>query len=186
MNGRTLMSNENSSLVTRYKLPNSVSKFIEDEAYKLPFFFFKDCAYGNEDNPLRKEMNPYFSHTFLLDREVSGNFNRMPWNVLGRAIHLPNNKMFRAHMTLQYPKPDRVGIPHNAHVDKPNYNHWVGLYYVNDSDGDTFFFDNDLNVIHKETPEKGKIILFDGKHLHSSSSPSKNVRFTLNINYEYN
>ena len=69
---------------------------------------------------------------------------------------------------------------------KPGKKHWVGLYYPNDSDGDTFFFDNDLNVIHREPPERGKIILFDGSTYHSSSSPTKEVRFSLNINYEYN
>ena len=181
------MSKDNSSLVTRYKLLPKMVDNIEEVCYTLPYFYFKDCAYGNEDPyGMRKEMNPYFSHSLLLDGKISDHFMMFPWNDIGRTIGLPNNKMFRAHMTLQYPKPDREGIPHNAHVDKPGKKHWVGLYYPNDSDGDTFFFDNDLNVIHREPPERGKIILFDGKYYHSSSSPTKEVRFSLNINYEYN
>ncbi len=180
------MSKENSSLVTKFSLPSRMVDDIEEVCYKLPYFYFKDCAYGNEDNPLKKELNPYFSHTFLLNRQVSHQFSLIPWNEIGRIIRLPNNKMFRAHMTLQYPKPNRIGIPHNAHVDKPGKKHWVGLYYPNNTDGDTFFFDDDLNIIHREPPDRGKIILFDGRYYHSSSSPSKEVRFSLNINYEYN
>ena len=91
--------------------------------------------------------------------------------------------MIRAHNTLQYPRPDMEGVPHNPHTDNENP-HIVGLYYPNDSDGDTFFFDDDLNVIHKEPVERGKMIVFDGKWKHSSSSPTKNIRFSLNINYE--
>ena len=100
-----------------------------------------------------------------------------------RFIGLPNNKMIRAHNTMQYPRPEMAGVPHNIHTDNPNP-HIVGLYYPNDSDGDTFFFDDDLNVIHKEPVERGKMIVFDGKWKHSSSSPTKNIRFSLNINYE--
>ena len=99
---------------------------IEEVCYTLPYFYFKDCAYGNEDPyGMRKEMNPYFSHSLLLEGKISDHFMMFPWNDIGRTIGLPNNKMFRAHMTLQYPKPDREGIPHNAHVDKPGKKHWV-------------------------------------------------------------
>ena len=84
---------------------------------------------------------------------------------------------------MQYPKPEMAGVPHNIHTDNPNP-HIVGLYYPNDSDGDTFFFDDDLNVIHKEPVARGKMIVFDGRWKHSSSSPTKNIRFSLNINYE--
>ena len=184
MNGRTLMSKGDSLSITRHSFPPDAVDYLEDLCYRLPWFLYKDCAYGNVDHPLRKEMNPYFSHTFL---DVSGEagpfFNQVPWNEIGREIGLPNNKMIRAHNTLQYPRPEKEGVPHNAHVDN-NRPHIVGLYYPNDSDGDTFFFDDDLNVIHREPVERGKMVVFDGKWKHSSSSPTKNVRFSLNINYE--
>ena len=60
----------------------------------------------------------------------------------------------------------------------------VILYYINDADGDTFFFDNDGKIIHRETPERGKMVIFDGLTFHASSPPSKNIRMSLNINYE--
>ncbi len=180
------MSKDNSFSITRHEFPPAAVDYIEELTYELPFFFFKDCAYGNFDHPLRKDMNPYFSHTFLKDGEIDHHFfSKMPWNEIGREIGYPDNKMIRAHMTLHYPRPEVEGVPHNPHVDqKEGVPHIVGLYYPNESDGDTFFFDNDLNVIHREPVERGKIVVFNGKWKHSSSSPTKNVRFSLNINYE--
>lgn len=77
----------------------------------------------------------------------------------------------------------------------------VLLYYVNDADGDNFFYkvkdeyvdhpslDDDqmyhpdlLEIVHTETPEKGKLLVMDGDVIHASSSPSKGIRSTLNIN----
>ena len=177
------MSKENSFSVTRHHFPKGVVDYIEEVSYTLPWFFFKDCAYGNLDHPLKKKLHPYFSHTFLENNKIGPYFEKMPWNEIGEFIGLPNNKMIRAHNTLQYPRPDMKDVPHNPHTDNDNP-HIVGLYYPNDSDGDTFFFDDDLNVIHKEPVERGKMIVFDGKWKHSSSSPTKNIRFSLNINYE--
>ena len=55
---------------------------------------------------------------------------------------------------------------------------------MNDSDGDTFFFDGE-EVIHREPVERGKLIVFNGHNkFHASSSPSKKIRLTLNVNYE--
>ena len=160
------MSKEDSFSITSHEFPEGVVNYIEELSYELPWFFFKDCAYGNYDHPMRKVMNPYFSHTFLQDEEISNFFPRMPWNDIG-----------------EYPRPEYANIPHNIHVDQ-KFPHIVGLYYPNDSDGDTFFFDDDLNVIHREPVERGKMVVFDGKWHHSSSSPTKNVRLSLNINYE--
>ena len=73
--------------------------------------------------------------------------------------------------------------PHNTHVDTDE-EHVVLLYYVNDSDGDNYFYkkeNNELKIIHKETPKKGKLILMDGNLIHASSSPSKGLRSTINM-----
>ena len=184
MNGGTPMSKENSFSPTRHHFPEGVVDYIEKLSYELPWFYFHDCAIGSDAcKELGLKMNPYFSHTFLRDKQAGPYFSKMPWNEIGKFIGLPNNKMIRAHNTLQYPRPDAVGKPHNAHVDQ-NFPHIVGLYYPNDSDGDTYFFDDDDNIIHTEPVERGKMIVFDGEWKHASSSPSKNIRLSLNINYE--
>lgn len=63
------------------------------------------------------------------------------------------------------------------------------LYYVNDSDGDTFVFNEveeskDYTVMERISPKKGRIAIFDGEHYHASSSPRlSNSRIVLAFNY---
>jgi hypothetical protein len=81
---------------------------------------------------------------------------------------------------------------HNfIHIDAP-IKHKVFLYYLNDSEGDTLFFnksfndkiDNDIEIEYRVTPQAGKAIVFDGMRWHSSSAPKNNqLRIILNIDY---
>jgi hypothetical protein len=95
---------------------------------------------------------------------------------------------------LQLPNgPSTTNTPH-VDTDEP---HWVFLYYVNDSDGDTVFYekksswntdskkygDVDYVEVGRVTPLQGRCVIFDGRNYHSSSSPTKNKRCILNFNY---
>jgi len=76
-------------------------------------------------------------------------------------------------------------VHHYPHVDiktdQQNSDIKTAIYYVNDSDGDTFFFDDKLNVTNTIAPKKGRIVIFDANKLHSSSSPILNeYRIVLN------
>jgi len=81
------------------------------------------------------------------------------------------------------------GPYHNPHVDfyLPHQN---ALYYVNDSDGDTFIFnetydqvslersveytrDGRFTIARRISPKKGRMIGFDGKHYHASMHPAQ-------------
>ena len=77
-------------------------------------------------------------------------------------------------------------------LDGPEYNdphtdtdipHTVILYYVNDCDGDTYFFNSDGTVLDTVSPKKGRMVAFNGNTVHASSQPSKGVRVTLNLNF---
>lgn len=70
--------------------------------------------------------------------------------------------------------------------------HYVFLYYINDSDGDTIFFENsknwmeeDLKIYRRITPKKGSCVLFDGSIYHTQSNPIKSA-VRLNINADVN
>ena len=67
------------------------------------------------------------------------------------------------------------------HRDSPHDYLESILYYVNDSDGETLFFDNDRNLIKKVKPKKGRAIIFDSNTIHAASSPI-NCRFKVVIN----
>lgn len=73
-------------------------------------------------------------------------------------------------------------LPHNnPHVDFP-FPHMVGLYYVNDSDGDTIIWDGDKK--ESITPKRGRFAVFDGKYYHASACPRNNpTRIVLTFNF---
>jgi hypothetical protein len=92
-------------------------------------------------------------------------------------------------------------LHHVPHVDYQNNEiKYTAIYYLNDSDGDTFFFNEFLDLKNKRfingydpslfsvakrvTPKKGKLVLFDGRRYHASSYPENTPeRMVLNINF---
>ena len=69
------------------------------------------------------------------------------------------------------------------HTDRDE-DHKVLIYYANDSDGDTFFFDKQLNIIERVPPKKGRFVIFDGRTLHSAGFNTES-EIRLNINYNF-
>lgn len=179
------MNNNESFLLTTTRLKPRIADRIEELVLSGGWFYMPDCAYKVGDPALEgKELNPYFSRGLLSENgEVSQDYPQFPWYNFDRAAGFEGLRKYRAHVTFHWPRVN-FGIPHNSHVDQP-IPHYVALYYVNDTDGDTFFYDDDGNVDCRITPEKGKLITFDGtKKYHASSSPSSKIRMTLNVNYE--
>jgi hypothetical protein len=70
----------------------------------------------------------------------------------------------------------------NPHIDV-DIPHWVFLYYVNDSEGDTVFYDKDFNETKRIAPKKGRVAFFDGNIYHSASKPKSRPRAVININF---
>ena len=82
-------------------------------------------------------------------------------------------------------KPEYHNTPHYDMLIK----HYVCIYYVNDSDGDTLFFDNekDCNIINRISPKKGRFLFFKGDTLHTCQHPIKSTdRVVINIDLEEN
>ena len=73
----------------------------------------------------------------------------------------------------------------SPHTDMP-YKHFVMLYYVCDSDGDTIIYnekiisEKGLTAQRKITPKQGRVVLFDGAYYHTAQQPNHNVRCIVN------
>lgn len=84
---------------------------------------------------------------------------------------------------MQYPS-STSAIHNNKHVDS-NRPHIVLLYYIKDSDGDTFLFSKDKEdnkISQRVTPKKNRAVIFDGSLYHASSRPQSDIRCVINFN----
>lgn len=72
-------------------------------------------------------------------------------------------------------------VHYEPHVDMEKW-HKVLLYYVNDSDGDTVFFNKkDGKIIERVSPKKGRLVAFDGNIYHAAGIPKNNHRCVVNF-----
>ena len=82
---------------------------------------------------------------------------------------------------------------HNEiHIDHVEY-HKTIVYYINDSDGDTFLFDQkydpnrthyDCKTVGRVTPKQNRLVCFDGLRYHAPSNPVYYPRrYIMNINF---
>ena len=76
------------------------------------------------------------------------------------------------------------------HVDH-GWPHYVFLYYVNDSDGDTILYNeeyskNDFKELSENkrvSPKAGRAVLFDGLDYHSPLAPTSGYRIVINLTF---
>lgn len=105
-------------------------------------------------------------------------------------LNIKYEDILRTQINLQIPTPSNPGNDkHNTpHVDFPSLEkpYFTLIYYVNDCDGDTVFFDPDLSIRQKITPKKGKIALFNGNFPHTSSHPLLNNRYIISYSFSIN
>ena len=99
-----------------------------------------------------------------------------------KKYDLTSLEIFRikANLLTQYQnnKKQYFNTPHLDYYFK----HYVLLYYVNDSDGDTIFFKNN-KILNKVSPKMNRIVMFRGDLLHASNHPIKSQgRAILNFN----
>ena len=79
---------------------------------------------------------------------------------------------------------DQNGELNKPHIDRKDF-HYTMLYYVNDSDGPTRFYDHkEGKVIKMVDPKKGRAVIMTGDTYHSSSSPRNHInRIVINYNF---
>lgn len=64
------------------------------------------------------------------------------------------------------------------HVNLPG-NHWVVLYYINDADGTTAFYNTDGTLRTEVEPKRNRLVIFDGTIKHSVGIPKSLPRAVL-------
>jgi hypothetical protein len=189
-------------------IPKDKQDFVEKAMFSKSLFwtFFEDVALSKEETKLlgitkktpaigcyiKQEHPPYFFGQLYYKVEM------IP-RLACQKINLEFNTILDARSFLMFPLHDKVRKEYdNIHVDRTD-DHWVCLYYVNDSDGDTVLFkqtredmNNDIEVFKNTkfeplktvTPKKGRAIVFNGNRYHSSTAPTEGVRCILNFDFK--
>ena len=179
---------EKSKLLIRY-IDKEIADEIEDficNSVKFPWYMNIGLSETVNDDP--KAIHPLEDseeclqafHMFIFQRESISSFTDklsplIDFSKMDDIVRVKANCLFNT-------TSDKYHTPHIDGYPAPAY---AGIYYVNDSDGDTVFFDKNWKVTERIAPEKGKFVLFDGNIFHASTSPQKtNVRLIININSE--
>lgn len=131
----------------------------------------------------------FFAHVFAYGSLVNSSeyyIKLLPiLNALNtKGVDIINQIVIRANLTFPDPRHQEGNykVPHN---DTDESDVLTAIYYVNDSDGDTLFFDNDLNIVQRVTPKRGRLVLFDASHIHSNeSNMDTHTRCVINFNFK--
>jgi hypothetical protein len=158
------------------------------------------------DNISKRDLNggsPYesgFSHIFV-NRFSGGQrdtfyatFMKPMFHQIMDCVGADSIVRGRADMTMATPN----NYEHAPHVDF-SFKNIATVFYVNNSDGDTVFYENkkhlegdvfnrkDLKIIDRVSPKPNRLVIFDGHSPHTGCSPKKyKNRILINSNYEKN
>ena len=165
----------------------------------FPWYFIEDVtASGDAGNQKRSA----FSHQYVVlpdDEPTIGpgievsDFHSLFLPLLQRAamkLGLPRIDVYQGRSFLQFPlKNIDTSEVDSPHVDIDDFRHFVVLYYVCDSDGDTIIYNEKQYGLEKYTekqrvsPKQGRCVIFDGTQMHTAEQPiNSNIRCVVNYN----
>jgi hypothetical protein len=125
----------------------------------------------------------YLAHQIIFKRQSCSNADQISKNILDIITSRTDIKyktVITSRIHLLLPGKPLIALPH-IDLDIP---HKVILYYVNTTDGNTMFYDDDLNVTQEVEPVAGRFVIFDGNTLHGNTLPENKHRIVFNFNLE--
>lgn len=172
------------------KETSHIENFLRDP--KFPWFlsngynhYTVDQNTYNKNSTVNRDEFVLLSHTFYLDSVRNSDNYLLSDFVFNRFLFRTNigfTKLIRSKSNLQLShKTDKLHT--TPHIDSSE-SHKVVIYYANDTDGDTFFFDQNLNIVKTISPKKGRFIMFDGSVFHAAGF-NHHSPFRININFNF-
>lgn len=169
-------------------LPAESQQLLEDLCLGVhfPWHYHRTSAF--EDEPTAPQIpsavdTPFFSH--LLWGEHGANSVFLPqFKVIGDVVPgIDSLRLERFKINLTMPSPVcNINTHSHLHTDL-DIEHISVIYYINDSDGDTVIFNDDLTVKQRIRPQRGRLVMFDGSYLHAGNNPIySKARVVANIN----
>ena len=159
------------------------------EGYYFPWYFTQDVTKQKDKDSQKRSA---FFHGYVRDNDdtigtIDSVFHYLIVSLLESAcnkIDKQSVNVIQGRSFLQLPinyKGEREDSPH---IDTSD-DHFVMLYYVCDSDGDTIIFkekekSEKYTIQKRVTPKQGRVVLFDGAFYHTAEQPMDNVRCVIN------
>jgi hypothetical protein len=149
--------------------------------------------YADSRFNLKQGSNPYqFVHSVTRDSGLDSGFHMLVDSILDAVRDYVKRDIEVLNLKVNFLPLHTDTGHHYPHVDIglcPGQQIKSLVYYVNHSDGDTYFFDQtgptertSLNVIRRVSPQRGRAVLFDSDIFHASSSPvQSDKRIVINI-----
>jgi hypothetical protein len=177
-------------------LQTSIEKFVTSTAFRWYYspgtILLEELDEESKKFVVTKGINPHqFMHTIIKDsKQNSEFFNLIQPIIENLADNLKTDiEIIRVKFNLLSQNADSTH--HYPHTDTNiiDSNIKTMIYYVNETDGDTYLFNEIAPLDHdtitvKETisPVKGSAVIFDASTLHAGSSPvNHTVRIVLNV-----
>lgn len=162
--------------------------FSRYESYHLPLHYRSNIT-GNKESLGKSEEQGFGTQIYgvdnsFIERRVTAHKHSglllSPLYSITEKLNITIWEILNARVFMMLAKGNK-SITTYPHVDL-NFPHIVCLYYVNDTDGDTVFYEGDKEI-NRVTPKKGRCVIFDGRIYHASSTPTLNDRAIINYNF---
>jgi|TARA_S200002703_G_C3659140_1_gene202428 hypothetical protein len=174
-----------------FELQNQIEKLIQNSDMRF--------AYGESTNDHQSNNSEYQDGNQLVNKFIqdgkfivgdTSHFFLLPLQIvcLQEKFNFNLGQVIRAKINLKFKQESKLNKFINPpHIDNTIPNTLIGIYYINDSDGDTIIYEgndeNNLKILESIEPKKGRMILMDGSTWHSASHPLKtNKRMVINYN----
>jgi hypothetical protein len=123
-------------------------------------------------------------HHFVIDGEITSEWTKDIYPIISKIEkHINHHLKFRRIKVNLQSKVENRKLYNCPHRDD-NSEHYVILYYVNESDGKTYIFKNHERpwIIEKIIDSKpGRCVIFNGAKYHAGSHPSEGRRMVINF-----
>lgn len=182
-------------------IDNVIYKSAQDELEKnlignngFPYFHCFDTVEYYKEQTMFDCKNiihqPQFVHILYHEgKETSTAFHYIMNIFNGTGVEKLKPKRLKVNL-LTPPITKNKNIYHLPHFDSSDPNDITFLYYVCDSDGDTYLFDQKYNgetpkkltLKKRVSPKRGRMLIFDSNNFHASSPPfQQDFRCVINM-----
>ena len=178
-------------------IPISFANFLESELMNMNSWLYVDSASGTDNHINKIDKNIIdscqFSHIiydfeYKISSHMWNHVRPMLWFLEDRSGYRVID-IGRIKANLLLPNGSNETNYNAPHTDTDISGYTSMVYYVNDSDGETRFFDKDvadgplnLNLVKNNSPKKGSAILFPSTQYHCSSNPIRSkTRLVINF-----